>query len=164
MYILGANSAGLFNKLESFERNVSLFTPGVIFVQETKAKRKNKIKMDDYTVFELIRKDMNGGGLLTAIHKSLKPVSVSNDDEEEILVVEANLAKSKARFINGYGPQENNALEKRKPFYDQLDLEVKKAKMAGSLVCIEMDSNAKLGPEIIPGDPKPKSENKKCSS
>jgi hypothetical protein len=65
------------------------------------------------------------------------------------------------RFINGYGPQENSPLERRKPFFDHLDLEVKKARMAGSLVCIEMDSNAKLGPTIIPGDPKPQSDNGK---
>ena len=92
MYIIGANAAGLFNKLDSFDRNVSLFNPGVIFVQESKARRKNMLKMNDYTVFELIRKDSNGGGLLTAVHKSLKPVSVSNDEEEEVLVVEANLS------------------------------------------------------------------------
>ena len=87
MFILGANAAGLFNKLESFHRNISLFKPGVFFVQESKAKRKNKLKLDDYTVFELIWKHSGGGGLLIAIHKSLKPVSVSNEDEEEILVV-----------------------------------------------------------------------------
>ena len=161
MYILGANSAGLFNKLESLRRNVSLFSPGVIFIQESKARKKNKLKLDDYTVFEHIRKNSGGGGLLTAVHSSLKPVSISNDDEEEILVVEANLPNSKVRFINGYGPQENAPESTRKPFFDQLDLEVKKAKTAGALVCIEMDSNAKLGPTIIKGDPKPKSENGK---
>ena len=48
MYILGANSAGLFNKIESFYRNISLFKPGVFFIQETKARQKNKVKLDDY--------------------------------------------------------------------------------------------------------------------
>ena len=55
MYILGANSAGLFNKLESFHRNISLFKPGVFFVQETKARQKNKVKLDDYVIFQHIR-------------------------------------------------------------------------------------------------------------
>ena len=32
--------------------------------------------------------------------------------------------------------------------------------MSGALICIEMDSNAKLGADIIPGDPKSKSETK----
>jgi len=161
MYILGANSAGLFNKKDSFLRNISLFNPGVIFIQETKARQKNKIKLDNYTVFESIRKNSGGGGLLTAVHKSLKPVSVSNEEAEEILVVEAKLPEFNVRLINGYGPQEKSSEDIRKSFFEQLDLEIKKAKLAGTLICIEMDSNAKLGPSIIPGDPKPQSENGK---
>jgi exonuclease III len=151
MFILGANSAGLLNKKESFLRNVSLFNPGVFFIQESKVRSKNKLVINDYVPFELIRKSFGGGGLLTALHKSLKPVSVSNEDEEEILVVEANLSESRVRFINGYGPQEKAPEENRKSFYNQLDLEVKKSRVAGALICMEMDSNAKLGPNIIPG-------------
>ena len=141
MFVLGANAAGLLNKLESFYRNISTFNPGVIFIQESKARRKGKIKLNNYTIFEKIRKQNNGGGLLTAVHSSLKPVSIS-DDDEEILVVEANINNSMVRLINGYGPQENLPENSRKLFFDQLDLEVKKAKIAGTLVCIEMDSNA----------------------
>ena len=92
MYILGANAAGLFNKLESFYRNISLFKPGVFFIQESKARQKNKIKLNDYVIFEQIRNLSGGGGLLTAVHKSMKPVSVGNDDCEEILVVEGNVS------------------------------------------------------------------------
>jgi hypothetical protein len=33
--------------------------------------------------------------------------------------------------------------------------------IAGAAVCIELDANSKLGPEIIPGDPEPKSKNGK---
>ena len=161
MYILGANAAGLFNKLESFNRNISLFKPGVFFIQESKARQKNKIKLNDYVIFEHIRNLSAGGGLLTAVHKSLKPVSVNNDETEEILVVEGEVAKSKVRFINGYGPQESSTEEVRKPFFDRLDFEIKSAKIAGRLICIEMDSNAKLGSNIIPGDPRRQSENGK---
>ena len=161
MYILGANAAGLFNKLESFYRNISLFKPGVFFIQESKARQKNKIKLDDYVIFEHIRNLSAGGGLLTAVHKSLKPVSVSNDDTEEILVVEGKVSNSKVRFINGYGPQESSPEDVRKLFFDRLDFEIKSAKIAGSLICIEMDSNSKLGATIIPRDPKPQSENGK---
>ena len=88
---MGANSAGLSNKKESFERNLNLFLPGVFLVQETKLRRKNKIKHPNYITFEYLRENSIGGGLLTAVHKSLNPVSVSNDTEEEVLVV---------RFIN----------------------------------------------------------------
>ena len=161
MFILGANAAGLFNKKESFLRNISLFNPGVFFIQESKARVKNKIVLNDYITFELLRNNSGGGGLLTAVHKSLNPISINCDNEEELLVVEAKLANNKVRFINGYGPQEKAAEDFRKSFYNQLDLEIKKSRLSGSLICIEMDSNAKLGPMIIPGDPKEQTENGK---
>ena len=116
MFILGANSAGLLNKKESFMRNISLFNPGVFFIQESKARIKNKIVLTNYINFELLRKNSNGGGLLTAVHKSFKPVSISSDDDndDELLVVEANISGTKVRFINGYGPQENAPEDSRK--------------------------------------------------
>ena len=55
MYILGENAAGLFNKLESFDRNISLLKPGVFFIQESKGRQKNKVKLNDYVIFEHIR-------------------------------------------------------------------------------------------------------------
>ena len=92
MFILGGNSAGLMNKKESFLRNISLFKPAAYFIQESKVSRKNKILVNDYVIFEHIRTNCGGGGILTAVHKTLNPVSVSEEnDGEEILVVEANL-------------------------------------------------------------------------
>ena len=46
-------------------------------------------------------------------------------------------------------------------FNNQLDLEIKISKLAGSQIRVEMDFNAKLGPKIITGDPKEQSENEK---
>ena len=68
-------------------RKVSFFNPGVFFIQESKVRSKNKLKINDYITFKLVQKNAGGRGLLTADHKSLKPVSVSNEDEEEILFV-----------------------------------------------------------------------------
>ena len=67
----------------------------------------------------------------------------------------------RVRLINGYGPQEYAHEDTRNQFFNQLDLEVKKAKLAGALVIIEMDSNAKLGSKLIPSDQKIQSENGK---
>ena len=158
---MGVNSAGLLNKKESFERNLNLFLTGVFFVQETKLRRKNKIKHPSYLTFEYLRENSSGGGLLTAVHKSLNPVSVSNDTEEEVLVVEATIGNKKVRFINAYGPQEDDKDDVREGFFNRIDQEVKRSKLAGALVCIEMDANAKLGPRIINGDPKEQSKNGK---
>ena len=161
MTILGTNSAGLLNKKESFFRTIETFQPAVFFVQETKAKRKKKRKMKDYVTFEHIRKDKGGGGLLTAVHRNLAPVSVTSNDETEILVVEAKTGDTKTRFINAYGPQENSDEDTKELFYNQLDTEVKKSKLSGALVCIEMDANGKLGPDFISRDPHSQSKNGK---
>ena len=104
---------------------------------------------------------MGGGrGLLTAVHKNPNPVSVGNDGEDEVLVVQADIKDNKVRFINAYGPQEDET-ESSKSFFAKLDEEIKSAKVSGSLICMELDANSKLGSSVIPGDPKPQSKNGK---
>ena len=95
MNIFGSNAAGLLNKTESFFRNISLFNPGVYFVQETKVPHKGKIKLNDYLIFESVHKVGGGGGLLTAVHKNLNPVSVGDEYEEEVLVVQTEIQDKK---------------------------------------------------------------------
>ena len=160
MFFLGANAAGILNKKESFYRNMNLFSPSVFFLQETKTRFKNKIKYPNYTFFEYIRKNTGGGGLITAVHNNLHPVQISNDDDTEVLVVEAKIDDVKIRLINGYGPQESDE-EKSKAFMNRIDLEVKSAMLSGAMICIEMDANSKLGPDIIKDDPKQQSKNGK---
>ena len=92
----------------------------------------------------------------------MQPVSVSDENDAEILVVEAKFSKYKVRLINAYGPQEEEAGEdkdKIKMFYNQLDLDVKEALFSDAMVCLQLDSNAKLGPDVIPGDPKLRTKN-----
>ena len=158
MHILGSDSAGLLNKLDSFKRNISLFKPAVYFVQECKAPRKGKVKLSDYVIFERVRKVGGGGGLLTAVHKNLNPVSVGDESEQEVMVVQAEVLDNNVRFINAYGPQEDET-EQSRAFFQKLDEEIKSATMSGSLICIELDANSKLGSSVIPGDPKPQSKN-----
>ena len=66
LFMIGVNAAGLFNKTESLMRIVSLFKPGVVFVQETKARRKNKLNLANYVCFEMIREDTDDGWWRTA--------------------------------------------------------------------------------------------------
>ena len=163
MNLVGNNAAGILNKLKSLEMNLKTFKPSLYFVQETKCRRKNKVSHPDYIIFEHIRKNCGGGGLLTAVHKNLKPVSVSDEDDTEILVVQGVIGNKPVRFLNGYGPQdESNSTEEEKfQFFNKLDEEIKSAKMAGTMLCIQMDANSKLGPEYVPGDPKQMSKNGK---
>ena len=57
------------------------------------------------------------------------------------------------RIITGYVPQETWEEDKRVPFFLKLEEEKVKATMIGKSVIIEMDANAKLGPNHIPEDP-----------
>ena len=92
--IIGANAAGLYNKIESLKRITSFFNPGAIMLQETKARRKGKLKLLNYEIFENIRSESGGGGLLTAVHQSLEPFDVGECvDGEELLTVEVKIDK-----------------------------------------------------------------------
>ena len=161
MHLIGFKAAGLNCKIESYQRNVSVFNPSAIFIQETKARQKKKFELKNYDTFEQIRTNNSGGGLLIAIPTSMNPVCILEDNEHEILVVEASLHGQKVRFFNAYGPQETALINTKIAFYHTLDLEIKRAKASGALVCIEMDSNAKLGPTVIEGDPHCQTDNGK---
>ena len=148
-------------KKESLLNNIQHFQPGVFFLQETKVSRKGQIKVENYEIFEVVRPNCpTGGSILTGVHKNLHPVFISGGEENiEILVVQAKIGKYECRFINGYGPQEYQNFEDRVNFYARLEQEVINAKMFENLICIEMDANAKLGPELIQSDPNPRSGN-----
>ena len=60
---LGVNSAGLRPKMKTFKKVIKELMPSVFFVQETKYKDTGKIKVENYDVFELVRKNKDGGGL-----------------------------------------------------------------------------------------------------
>ena len=98
---------------------------------------------------------------MTGIHCSLNPVLISDVATEniEIIVVEGEMNEKKCRFINGYGPQESADVDTRINFFARLEEEIIKAKLNGSMICIELDANAKLGGDIIRNDPHKRSAN-----
>ena len=59
LYIIANNCSSIVNKKESLVNLIDKFRPGVLFLQETKCKRKNTIKLVNYTVFEHLRKESN---------------------------------------------------------------------------------------------------------
>ena len=150
----------MLGKKDSLISIIKSYSAAVCLIQESKVTRKGQIKIPGYQLFEIIRQNSEGGSLLTAIHDNLNPIFISGGEtDDEILVVQANFGNEKCRFINAYGPQESEDRNKVIQFYSKLDQEIKNAKILGCLIFIEMDANAKLGPEIIPGDPLPLSPN-----
>ena len=89
----------------------------IIFIQETKLRQKNKLMLNGYVVFYSPRPNSAGGGILTAVHEALEPTDISNnDDNVEILTVEAKIKNQKVRFINGYVVQENTSEDQKWSF------------------------------------------------
>ena len=133
---------------------------GAFFLQETKVHRKGLIKIPNFEIFETVRGLKLGGSILTGVHKSMKPVLINSDDELEILTVQAQLGQFSCRFINAYGPREGHLNdEKTIAFYAKLDQEIQNAILFGHMICLELDANAKLGCNIIEGDPHKMSPN-----
>ena len=113
--IIGNNAAGLTGKLDSLKRLIQVFNPAVILLQETKYKTKRKLKLDGFEIFEQLRENNEGGGLMSIIHKNLSPIQIP-DGHQEFLIVDIFEKFGSIRTINCNGPQENWSLEARKIF------------------------------------------------
>ena len=154
---VGANGAGISSKFDSFDNMLKTLLPSVFFLQETKVKQQGRIKTSEcgkYQIFELIRKDKQGGGLAIGALHDVNPVWISKgDDEVEILVVEISVENMKIRCVCGYGPQEYDKTEKKEKFWAKLSSEVKDASLNEACLIIQMDGNLWGGPELVKNDP-----------
>ena len=160
--IMDTNAAGLKAKKDSLKENIKLFNlPSVITIQETKNRKCANFKLENYQIFEKIRSGF-GGGLLTAVNTSLEPVLIQSiNDEVEILLVQCNIGQRNIRIINGYGPQEDDPINKKIRFWQSLEQEISASKNANCLTLIQMDGNAKLGKNVLKEDPHEITENGK---
>ena len=107
--VFSANGAGCINKIQSIVNNINVLGAVIVTLQETHFKRKGKLnkKIEDFEIFEAIRRKAIGGTLI-GVHKSLDPILISEySDEFELLVVEVKLGNKYVRIMSGYGPQEN---------------------------------------------------------
>ena len=86
--IFSNNCNGLKGKLNSLKSELKRTNASVFTLQETPFSRKGKVQIENFHVFEAIRKK-EGGGTMLGVHESLKPVLVSEYSEKfELLVVE----------------------------------------------------------------------------
>ena len=154
---IGTNAAGLTSKLHSFDALLKSINPTVFFIQETKLKQQGKIKTEHskkYQIFELNRKEKAGGGLAIGAIEEVKPVWISEgDDEVEILVVEIKIIDMKIRCICAYGPKETDCVDKKEKFWGKLTAEVENANLSECAIIIQMDGNLWGGPEVVKNDP-----------
>ena len=132
------------HKEEDLKNKVRYFSRGIVAIPETHFKSKGKFKLQDYQIFESIRKNKDNGGSMHGIHVALHPVLVSEYCEHfELIVAEIEVANKNIRVITGYRPQENWEDKDRLPFFTALEKEVASAQLEGKAVIIAMDANSK---------------------
>ena len=157
---MGVNAAGVRSKMTTFRKILSELQPSVFFVEETKYKDVGKLKLENYIIFEMVRKNRDGGGLALGCVKELKPVLVrEGGDDVEALSVDIFVKTMKIRCCIGYGCQESELVEKKEAFWAFIDEEVVEADNSESGFILHMDGNLWAGKEIIPGDPRPQNRN-----
>jgi hypothetical protein len=151
-------------RIESLKSELEHFSAALFTLQETHFSKKGKLKIDEWEIFEAIRKKQGGGSMIGA-HKSLNPVLIQEySDTFELLVIEITIGSKEIWILSGYGPQEHWTEEERMPFWMALEKELTKAELAGKSYMLACDANSKLGSEIIPGDPHSQSANGKVLS
>ena len=157
---LGVNANGLRSKLSTFRKVIAKLQPSVFFVEETKYQDAGKLKLDNFIIFELIRKNKSGRGLALGCAKELQPVWVrEGNNQVEALSIEIFVRNMQIRCCIGYGPQENDNIEINEEFWKYLDEDVYQASVTGSGFILHFDGNLWAGSKIIPGDPRPQNKN-----
>ena len=157
--MLTANAAGMKFRVQSLKHILNTLKIGIFTLQETHFQKPGKIQMENWQIFETIRKRKFGGTMI-GVHQSLNPVLIKQySDPFELLVTEVSIGNKDVRLISGYGPQDCWKVEDRMPFFLALEEEISKAELAGKSVILSFDSNSKLGPNWIPKDPNNQSPN-----
>ena len=159
--LVGDNPAGIKSKWITWEKLVSDSNASIWFLQETKCQGK-KLKMENFYIYEKVRKDGNGGGVAIAAVKEMNPAFISEgDDGIEAITIDIHAKDLVIACSSAYGPQAKAPAELKKKFWDYLDTEVDRAKNNGKGFILQGDLNARLGPDFIKNDPNPINENGK---
>ena len=162
---MGVNAAGISSKLSSFNNVLKELKPSIFFIEETKLKQPGKLKIDKpstFVIYELNRKERNGGGIAIGVKEELKPVWIGEgNDDTEILTVEVDISGIRVRCIGGYGPQEKDAIDKKKAFWERLSAEVEDAAENNAGFMLQMDGNLWAGVDVVKGDPNKCNQNGK---
>ena len=160
--ILSTNANGLKYKAEDLKNKIKYFDSAIFAIQETHFTRKGKFKLQNFNIFESIRKNKEQGGSMLGIHMGLQPVLIKEYNTDfELLVVQIKAADKVIIVMTGYGPQEHWKDHERLPFFTALEEEIASAEYEGKPVIVLMDANSKLGTNHIQGDPHDISKNGK---
>ena len=165
--LAGLNIDDFNCRKDSWDNFILQEMPSIITLQETKMKGKGKMKSNTtemYTIYELRRKSKGGGCIAIGVLPELNPGWINQgDDEVEVLTVQINVKEFNLRITTAYAPQEKVGPTKNDNFWTFLEQEYQSSDIAEIGWICQMDSNAWLGSDVIPGDPnqKPNSNGKR---
>ena len=160
--LVGMNAAGLKSKFSTFKKVIMDLQPSIFFIQETKYKTVGRFEIENFQIFELVRKNREGGGLALGCLKELKPVWLrEGNDDVEALSIEIVVKDMKVRCVVAYGCQENANIDRKEAFWKYLDENVQQADISGSGFILQFDGNLWAGTDIIPGNPNKQNKNGK---
>ena len=97
------NINGLRGKKEKFQELIEEIGPKIIVLQEIKLTDEHPLKINNYEIYRKGRTN-HGGGLCTAVHKSLPSHKINFDTQLEILVCKVCFKNININICNVYFP------------------------------------------------------------
>ena len=141
------NVNGFQSKKESIINSVKKLQPKIIILCETKLPSNSAIKKS-FPDYEVCAKPTKAGKSGLAICVKLQTfqsvLDVTSSELNDILAVRIDTGKHVFRVILGYAPQETEVAEERELFYNELEVEITKCKMADEIPFAIGDMNAKI--------------------
>ena len=96
-------------------------------------------------MFPAVRTKIYGSGLAIAIkHGICTAVTIDEGENVELALVKLIIGSKQIRLISAYGPQEYSSKQETDDFYENINIHLNRALIAGESVVLAGDFNAKL--------------------
>lgn len=79
MFVFSTNAEGMKNKIQSLKNEIISSKIAIFTLQESHFRKKGSLRIDDFEIFEAIRKKQ-GGGTVIGAHRALNPVLIEEYD------------------------------------------------------------------------------------
>ena len=156
---LYVNIRGFKSKADSLYQLIEEQDIDILLLVETKVHTNTAINIKGFQSFPVVRDRNTGDGMCICIrHGLFQSVMTDSGNKAEFITVRlnGNTGNDHITIILVYSPQEND-IQGVTDFYQNLSVLIESAHLNRDNVILVGDFNAKLGSEIITGDPHPMS-------
>ena len=152
--VMYLNIRGIKSRLDSLQEKIEEVDPTVFCITETHLLKTEKIDIEGYCMIPHSRDNL-GGGILVGVKNEIKNICTvvkKGSDVGETLWITIDNDRVKLRLGTIYAPQESRtSKEKLKKMYDDIGIQVLKAKEKQQRTLIVGDLNCKIG-DVIKGN------------